>query len=98
MSPLGNRKDLPCDRQVFHALWSQKRFGLIIIIVVMPMTVVTRVPVPVGIIVVIILAIVVRIIAPVIHRIRVAISGSDRYTKVPVRLRSLRQESDKAKR
>ena len=60
----------------------------------MPMTVVAPVPVPVRIIVIIILA----IVAPVVHRIRVAISGPDRYTKVPVRLRSLRQESDKAKR
>jgi hypothetical protein len=78
------------------------RFGLIIIVLV-PMTVVTPVPLSVRIIVVIILAIVVwiivmLIIAPVVYRIRVAISGPDRYTKVPVRLRSLRQESDKAKR
>src|SRR6266481_6210192 len=55
-----------------------KRFVLIVIIVV-PMTVVAPVPVPVRIIVVIILAIVVRIIASVIHWIRGAISGSDRY-------------------
>ena len=74
-----------------------KRFVLIVIIVV-PMTVVTPVPVPVRIIVVIILAIVARIIAPVVHRIRVAISGPDIYIKVPVRLRSLGQESDKPKR
>ena len=73
------------------------RSGLIIIVLV-PMTVVTPVPVSVRIIVIIILAIVRAIIAPVVHRIRVAISGPDRYTKVPVRLRSLRQESDKAKR
>jgi hypothetical protein len=84
MGPLGNRKDLPGDRQVFHAHWSQKRFGLIIIVVV-PMTV-------------IILAIVGRIIAPVIYRIRGAIIGSDRYTKVTVSLRFLRHESDKPKR
>ena len=58
--------DLPGDRQVFHAPWSQKRFGLIIIVVV-PMTVMAPVPVPVRIIVVIILAIVMRIIASVIH-------------------------------
>ena len=66
--------------------------------VVVPMTVMAPMPVPVRIIVVIILAIAVRIIAPVVHRIRVAIRGPDRYTKVPVRLRSLRQESDKPKR
>ena len=64
----------------------------------MPMTVVAPVPVPVRIIVIIILAIVRVIIAPVVHRIRVAISGPDRYTKVPVRLRSLRQESEKPNR
>jgi hypothetical protein len=97
MSPLGNRKDLPDVRQVFHAPWSQKRFGLIIIVVV-PMTVMAPVPVPVRIIVVIILTIVMRIIAPVIYRIRGAISGSDRYTKVTVSLRFLRQESHEPKR
>ena len=70
----------------------------LIIIVVMPMTVVAPVSVPVGIIVVIILPIVVRTIAPVVHWIRVAISGPDIYIKIPVRLRSLRQESDKPKR
>ena len=64
----------------------------------MPVTVVAPVPVPVRVIVVIILAITVRIIATVVHRIRVAIRGPDRYTKVPVRLRSLRKESDKPKR
>ena len=90
--------DLPGDPQVFHAPWSQKSFGLIIVIVVVPMTVMAPGPVPIRIIVVIILAIVARIIAPVVHWIRVAVSGPDRYTKVPVRLRSLRQESDKAKR
>ena len=94
MSPLGNRMDLPGDRQVFHAPRSQKRFGLIIVIVVVPMTVMAPVPVPVRIIVVIILAIVMRIIASVIHWIRGAISGSDRYTKVTVSLRFLRHESD----
>ena len=92
------RKDLPGDRQVYHApSWSQKRFGLIIIVVV-PMTVMAPVPVPVRIIVVIILAIVMRIIAPVIYRIRGAISGSDRYTKVTVSLRFLRYESHEPKR
>ena len=97
MSPLGNRMDLPGDRQVFHATWSQRRFGLIIIVVV-PMTVMAPVPVPVRIIVVIILAIVMRIIASVIHWIRGAISGSDRYTKVTVSLRFLRHESQEPKR
>ena len=98
MSPFGNRMDLPGDRQVFHAPRSQKRFGLIIVIVVVPMTVMAPVPVPVRIIVVIILAIVMRIIAPVIYRIRGAISGSDRYTKVTVSLRFLRHESYERKR
>ena len=98
MSPLGNRMDLPDDRQVFHAPRSQKRFGLIIVIVVVPMTVMAPVPVPVRIIVVIILAIVMRIIASVIHWIRGAISGSDRYTKVTVSLRFLRHESYERKR
>ena len=58
----------------------------------MPTTVVAPVPVPIRIIVVVILAIV-RIITPVIHRIRIAICGPGIYIKVPVRLRSLRQES-----
>ena len=81
-----------------HAPWSQKRFGLIIIIVVVPMTVMAPVPVPVRIIIVIILAIVMRIIAPVIYRIRGVISGSDRYTKITVGLRFLRYESHEPKR
>ena len=62
------------------------------------MTVVTPVPVSVRIIVVIILAIVVRIIAPVIHRIRVAISGSDRYTQITLSLRLLGYESHEPER
>ena len=62
------------------------------------MTVMAPVPVPVRIVVIIILAIVVRIIAPVIHRIRRAISGSDRYIKVTVGARFLRRESDEPKR
>ena len=90
--------DLPGDRQVFHAPRSQKRFGLIIVIVVVPMTVMAPVPVPVRIIVVIILTVVVRIIAPVVRRIRVAITGPETYIKIPVRLRCLRRESDKPKR
>jgi hypothetical protein len=77
---------------------SPKHFGLLIIIVVVPMTVMAPVPVPVRIIVVIILAIVMRIITPVIYRIRGAISGSDRYTKVTVSLRFLRHESHQPKR
>ena len=79
---------------IYHRLAAFWRpFGLIII-VVMPMTVVAPIPVPVRVIVVIIWAIIVRIITPVVRRIRVAISGPDRYAKVPVRLRSLRQGSD----
>ena len=97
MSPLGTRKDLLGDRQVFHAPWSQKHFGLIIIVVV-PMTVMAPVPVPVRIIVVIILAIVMRIIAPVIYRIRGAISGSDRYTQITLSLRLLGYESHEPER
>jgi hypothetical protein len=62
------------------------------------MPVMAPVPVAVRIIVVIILAIVMRIIAPVIYRIRGAISGSDRYTKVTVSLRFLRHESHEPKR
>ena len=62
------------------------------------MTVVAPVSVAVRVILVIILAIVVRIITPVIHRIRIAISGPDIYIKVPVRLRSLRQEGDNPER
>ena len=63
------------------------------------MTVVAPVPSPVRIIVIIILAmIVVRIVATVIHRIRGAIIGSDRYTKVTVSLRFLRHESHEPKR
>ena len=97
MSPLGNRMDLPGDRQVLHAPRS-KRFGLIIVIVVVPMTVMAPVPIPVRIIVVIILAIVMRIIASVIHWIWGTISGSDRYTKVTVSLRFLRHESHEPER
>jgi hypothetical protein len=82
----------------FHAPWSQKRFGLIIIVVVVPMTVMAPVPVSIRIIVVIILAIVMRIIAPVIYRIRGAISGSDRYTEITVSLRFWRHESHEPKR
>jgi hypothetical protein len=85
-----------CIKQAFVAAEAAtaNRFGLIIIIVV-PMTAVAPVPVSVRIIVVIILAIVVwiivmLIIAPVVYRIRVTISGSDRYTKVLVRLCFLR--------
>ena len=51
------------------------------------MTVVAPVPVAVRIIVVIVMAIVARIVAPIVDRIRVAIGGSDRYTKVTVSLR-----------
>jgi hypothetical protein len=56
------------------------------------------VPVPVRIIVVIILAIVMRVIAPVIYWIRGAISGTDRYTKITVSLRFLRHESHEPER
>ena len=62
------------------------------------MTVVAPVPVAVRIIVVIVMAIVARIVAPIVDRIRVAIGGSDRYTKVTVSLRFLRHESDEPKR
>ena len=62
------------------------------------MTVVTPVPVSVRIIVVIILAIIMRIIASIIHWIRGAISGSDRYTKVTVSLRFLRHEGHEPER
>jgi hypothetical protein len=60
--------------------------------------VVAPVPVAVWMIVVIVMAIVVRIVAPVIYRIRVVISGSDRDTKVTVSLGFLRHESDEPKR
>lgn len=75
-------------------------FGLIIIIVmpVAPMTVVAPVAVAVRIIVVIVMAIVVRIVAPVVYRIRLAISGSNRYIKVTASLRFLRHESDEPER
>ena len=59
------------------------------------MTVLAPVAVSVWTIVVIVLAIVVRIVAPVVYRIWFAISGSDRYTKVTASLRFLRHESDK---
>ena len=62
------------------------------------MTVMAPVPSAVRIIVVIILAIVVRIIAPIIHGVRGAIIGSNRYPKITLRLRFLRHESDKPKR
>ena len=62
------------------------------------MTVMAPMPVPVRIIGVIILAIVVRIIAPVIHRIRVAISGSDRYTQITLSLRLLGYKSHEPER
>ena len=61
------------------------------------MTVVAPVPVAVWIIVVIVMAIVVRVVAPVINRIRVVISWSDRYSKITVSLRFLRHDSDEAK-
>ena len=81
---------------------SSIRLGLkalrLIIIVVVPMMAVAPVPVPVRIIVVIVLAIVVRIIAPVIHWIRVAISGSDRYTKITLSLRLLGYETHEPER
>ena len=76
--------------------------GLIIIIIIampmVPMTVVAPVPIPVRTIIVVVGAIVVRIVATVVHRIRGAISGPDRYTKVTVGLRFLRHESDESKR
>ena len=61
------------------------------------MTLVAPVAVSVWTIVVIVLAIVVRIVAPVLYRIRLAISGSDRYIKVSASLRFLRHESDEPK-
>ena len=62
------------------------------------MTVVAPVPVAVWTIVVIVMAIVVvRVVAPVICRIRVVISWSDRYSKITVSLRFLRHDSDEAK-
>jgi hypothetical protein len=64
----------------------------------MPIMVVAPVPGPVRIIVLVVLAIVVRIITSVIHWIRIAISGPDIYVTVPLRLRSLRQESNDPKR
>jgi hypothetical protein len=63
-----------------------------------PMTVVAPVAVAVRIIVVIVMAIVVRIVAPVVYRIRLAISGSNRYIKVTASLRFLRHESDEPER
>ena len=62
--------------------------GLIIIIAVpvVPMTVVAPMPVPVRTIIVVIAAIVVRIVATVVYRIRVPIGWSDRYAKVTVSL------------
>lgn len=95
---VSNEKTRRVTGRSSNAPWSQKRFGLIIIIVVVPMTVMAPVPVPVRIIVVIILAIVMRIIAPVVYGIRGAISGFDRYTKVTVSLRFLRHESHEPKR
>ena len=74
-------------------------FGLIIIIVVrvVPMTMVAPISVAVRIIVVVVMAIVVGIVAPVVHRTRITISGSDRYTKIPASLRFLRYENDRPK-
>jgi hypothetical protein len=59
---------------------------------VVPMTMVAPISVAVRIIVVIVTAIVVGIVAPVVYWIRVAISGSDRYTKVTASLRFLRSK------
>ena len=79
----------------------KERFGLIIVVIavpVVPMTVTVPISVVVRNIVVIVTAIVARIIATVVHRIRVAIGRSDRYPKVTVSLRFLGHESDEPKR
>src|SRR5262249_19699414 len=71
---------------------------IIIAVPVVPMTVVAPVPVPVRTIIVVVGAIVVRIVATVVHRIRVAIRRADRYAKVTVSLGFLGHESDEPKR
>ena len=79
----------------------KKRFGLIIVVIavpVVPMTVTVPIPVVVRNIVVIVTAIVARIIATIVHRIRAVIGRSDRYPKVTVSLRFLGHESDEPKR
>src|SRR5262252_7936612 len=94
-------KDPPVDRRVSHVSWTQKGFGLIIIVVVVPvppMTMVVPISVTVRSIIVIVSAIVMGIVAPVVYRIRLVITGPDRYTKVTISLRFLRRESDKTKR
>ena len=64
---------------------------------VVPMTMVAPISVAVWIIVVIVTAIVVGIVAPVVYWIRVAISGSDRYTKVTASLGVLRSKGNESK-
>jgi hypothetical protein len=64
---------------------------------VVPMTMVAPISVAVRIIVGIVTAIVVGIVASVVYWIRVAISGSDRYTKVTASLRFLRSEGNEPK-
>ena len=69
-------KDPPADRRVSRVSWTQKGFGLIIIIVVVPVAPMTMV-VPISVTVRIIVVVVMAIVAPVVYRIRLAISGSD---------------------
>jgi hypothetical protein len=64
---------------------------------VVPMTMVAPISVAVRIIVVIVTAIVVGVVAPVVYWIRVAISGSDRYTKVTASLGVLRSKGNESK-
>jgi hypothetical protein len=93
-----NIKYYRLPQQPAHA----KRLGLIIIIAVpvVPMTMVAPVPVPVPVrtIIVVVVAIVVRIVATVVYRIRVVIGRAHRYAKVTVSLGFLGHESDEPKR
>jgi len=76
-------------------------FGLIIIIIavpVVPMTVVAPVPVAVRIIMVVVGAIVVGIVASIVDGVRVAIGRSHRYVKVAASLRFLGHEGDEPER
>ena len=80
---------------------SKKRFGLIIVVIavpVVPMTVMVPIPILARNIVVIVMAIVARIIATIVYGIGVAIGRSDRYAKVTVSFRFLGHESDEPER
>ena len=82
-----------------NGLPERSAFCLIIIAVpVVPMTVVAPVPVPIRTVIVIVGGIVVRIVATVVYRVRIAIGRSDRYAKVTASLRFLGHESDEPKR